>query len=85
VVVLDPAREGAGTSVMQALASLDPAPRCIAYVSCEAATFSRDLRVMLEARWRIRSLRGYDLFPMTEHVEVVCFLEPPGPPDPRRG
>ena len=78
VVVLDPAREGAGRPVMQALASLDPPPRRIAYVSCDPATFSRDLRVMLHARWTIRSLRGYDLFPMTEHVELVCVLEPPG-------
>ena len=78
VVVLDPAREGAGRPVMQALASLDPPPRRIAYVSCDPATFSRDLRVMLDARWTIRSLRGYDLFPMTEHVELVCVLEPPG-------
>ena len=84
VVVLDPAREGAGKPVMQALASLDPPPRCIAYVSCDPATFSRDLRVMLDARWRVRSLHGYDLFPMTEHVELVCILDPParsGPPD----
>ena len=79
VVVLDPAREGAGTSVMRALASLDPPPRRIASVSCDPATFSRDLRVMLDADWTLRTLRGFDLFPMTEHVELVGFLEPPEP------
>ncbi len=78
VVVLDPAREGAGRSVMRALASLDPPPRRIASVSCDPATFARDLRVMLDEGWTLGSLRGFDLFPMTEHVELVGLLERPG-------
>jgi tRNA/tmRNA/rRNA uracil-C5-methylase (TrmA/RlmC/RlmD family) len=77
LVVLDPARQGAGQSVMRALASLAPAPRAMAYVSCDPASFARDLRVMLDAGWTIRSLRGLDLFPMTEHVELVAILVPP--------
>ena len=78
MVVLDPARQGAGVSVMRALASIDPTPRTMAYVSCDPASFARDLRVLLDARWTIRSLRGFDLFPMTEHVELVGILVPPG-------
>ena len=85
LVVLDPAREGAGTAVMRALAALDPAPRRIAYVSCDPATFSRDLRVMLDAGWALGSLRGFDLFPMTEHVELVGMLDPPNPRSGRPG
>lgn len=77
IVVLDPARAGAGPEVMAALAALDPPPRLVAYVACDAASFARDLRVALDARWSIRSLRAFDLFPMTEHVELVCVLEPP--------
>jgi tRNA/tmRNA/rRNA uracil-C5-methylase (TrmA/RlmC/RlmD family) len=78
LVVLDPARAGAGTDVMAALVGLAPPPRRIAYVSCEPAPFARDLRVALEAGWGLRSLRAFDLFPMTEHVELVAVLEPPG-------
>jgi len=78
IVVLDPARQGAGVPVMRALASLDPAPRRMAYVSCDPASFARDLRIVLEAGWTVRSLRGFDLFPMTEHVELVCILDRPG-------
>ncbi len=78
VVVLDPSREGAGQSVMEALTALRPPPRRIASVSCDPATFSRDLRVMLDDGWTVRTLRGFDLFPMTEHVELVAILEPPG-------
>ncbi len=77
LVVLDPARDGAGLAVMGALTSLDPAPRRMAYVACDPASFARDLRVALDAGWHLCSLRAFDLFPMTEHVELVCILEPP--------
>jgi tRNA/tmRNA/rRNA uracil-C5-methylase (TrmA/RlmC/RlmD family) len=77
LVVLDPARAGAGREVMAALLALDPAPRRVAYVSCEPAPFARDLRVALDAGWTLRSLRAFDLFPMTEHVELVGILGPP--------
>jgi tRNA/tmRNA/rRNA uracil-C5-methylase (TrmA/RlmC/RlmD family) len=77
LVILDPAREGAGRGVMAALAGLRPAPRRIAYVSCDPASFARDLRVMTDAGWRMASLRCFDLFPMTEHVELVAILDPP--------
>ncbi len=77
LVVLDPAREGAGRAVMAALVGLLPAPRAVAYVSCDPASFARDLRVALDAGWTMDSLRGFDLFPMTEHVELVAILRPP--------
>ena len=77
LVVLDPAREGAGRPAMAALAALRPTPRRIVYVSCDPASFARDLRVMLDAGWTMPSLRAFDLFPMTEHVELVGLLEPP--------
>ena len=77
LVVLDPARAGAGRQVMAALVGLEPPPRRLAYVSCEPAPFARDLKVALEAGWTVKSLRAFDLFPMTEHVEMVGILEPP--------
>jgi tRNA/tmRNA/rRNA uracil-C5-methylase (TrmA/RlmC/RlmD family) len=75
VVALDPPRAGAGLEVAAALASLRV--RAIAYVSCDAATFARDLRVLLEAGWAVDSLRVFDLYPQTEHVELVTVLTRP--------
>lgn len=75
LVVLDPPRAGAGLEVSAALAGLRP--RALAYVSCDAASFARDLRVFLDAGWSVASLRAFDLFPQTEHVELVCVLHPP--------
>jgi tRNA/tmRNA/rRNA uracil-C5-methylase (TrmA/RlmC/RlmD family) len=77
IVVLDPAREGAGIPVMRALAGLAPTLRRVVYVSCDAASFSRDARAVLDERWTLTSLRAFDIFPMTEHVELVGCFEPP--------
>jgi len=84
IVVLDPSREGAGTGVMRALAARRPAVRTVIYVSCDPSSFGRDSRVLLDEGWRLRGLRAFDIFPMTEHVELVAALEPP-PADRREG
>jgi tRNA/tmRNA/rRNA uracil-C5-methylase (TrmA/RlmC/RlmD family) len=80
IVVLDPAREGAGTGVMRALLAHAPTVRSVIYVSCDPASFGRDLRVVLDDGWRLSGLRAFDIFPMTEHVELVAALEPPSRP-----
>ena len=75
VVVLDPPRAGAGTQTMAAI--LDLAPRVIGYVSCDPTTLARDVAVALERGWELASLRAFDAFPMTHHVECVGSLVPP--------
>ena len=77
LVVLDPPREGAGRATMASFLRPSARQQRIAYVSCDPATFSRDVRVLLDADWTMPSLRAFDLFPMTEHVEIVAILEPP--------
>jgi tRNA/tmRNA/rRNA uracil-C5-methylase (TrmA/RlmC/RlmD family) len=77
LVVMDPSREGAGRAVMTSFAALRPGPSRLVYVACDAACFARDLRVLLDAGWVLRSLKGFDLFPMTEHVELVAVIERP--------
>jgi tRNA/tmRNA/rRNA uracil-C5-methylase (TrmA/RlmC/RlmD family) len=77
LLVLDPPREGTGTAVMRAIAEGHRQLRKVAYVSCDAGSFSRDVRVLFERGWTMTSLRAFDLFPMTEHVELVAGLEAP--------
>ena len=76
LVVLDPPRAGAGIEVTRALAGLRP--RRLAYVACDAGSFARDLRVLLDAGWELDSLRALDLYPMTEHTELVALMSPRG-------
>ena len=55
------------------------APRAVAYVACDPAALARDLAIFAEHDYRLRELRGFDLFPMTHHVECVALLEKTGP------
>lgn len=77
LIVLDPSREGAGRPVMTSLVALQPGPRRVVYVACDPASFARDLRVVIDSGWALRSLRAFDLFPMTEHIEIAAVVEPP--------
>jgi tRNA/tmRNA/rRNA uracil-C5-methylase (TrmA/RlmC/RlmD family) len=73
VVVLDPPRAGLARGVAEAL--VRRRPRRVVYVSCDAATFARDLKILLAGGFELRDLRVFDLFPMTEHVELVASLD----------
>lgn len=75
VVVLDPPRSGAGAQVVRDVVAAGP--RAVAYVACDPAAFARDVRTFTEMGWRLAALRGFDLFPMTQHVECVGLLLPP--------
>ncbi|MGA3538416.1 class I SAM-dependent RNA methyltransferase [Micromonosporaceae bacterium DT194] len=74
LVVLDPPRTGAGAAVVRAVTGAGP--RAVAYVACDPAAFARDVRTFGEQGWRLAALRGFDLFPMTQHVELVGLLTP---------
>ena len=71
-VLLDPPRAGAEPDTLRGIIALRP--RHISYVSCDPATLARDLRTLLDAGYRLDSLRGFDMFPQTHHVETVVHL-----------
>ncbi|WP_037914013.1 class I SAM-dependent RNA methyltransferase [Actinacidiphila yeochonensis] len=74
LVVLDPPRTGAGRATVRLLAPLGA--RRIAYVACDPAALARDLSFFAEEGYRPISLRAFDLFPMTHHMECVAILAP---------
>ena len=74
LVVLDPPRSGAGRRVLAAVAARRP--RAVAYVACDPAALARDLKTAAGHGYRLESLRAFDLFPMTHHVECVAVLSP---------
>jgi 23S rRNA (uracil1939-C5)-methyltransferase len=72
LVVLDPPRSGAA-GLVEHLPAL--CAERLVYVSCDPATLARDLKKILAQGYAIRSIRGFDLFPQTHHVETVVRLE----------
>jgi tRNA/tmRNA/rRNA uracil-C5-methylase (TrmA/RlmC/RlmD family) len=73
-LVLDPPRAGAGKAVVGQL--VEAQPRAIAYVSCDPASFARDVGYFRQAGWDLSGLRAFDLYPHTHHLETVALLTP---------
>jgi 23S rRNA (uracil1939-C5)-methyltransferase len=74
VVMLNPPRGGLDARVTEALQQVERAPDAVLYTSCDPATLGRDLARL--TRFRLASVRSYDMFPQTAHVETVCELVP---------
>jgi tRNA/tmRNA/rRNA uracil-C5-methylase (TrmA/RlmC/RlmD family) len=71
-VILDPPRSGAGRAVVDAIAELSPAQ--VVYVACDPIALARDLATFAGHGYELGSLRAFDLFPNTHHVEAVAML-----------
>lgn len=74
-VIIDPPRRGCDDEFLRQLVKLGP--KHIVYVSCNVHTQARDVGQLIgkDARYKIKSIRGADLFPQTHHVEGVAVLE----------
>lgn len=72
-IVLDPPREGA-KELTPYLPKLSP--ERIIYVSCNPTTLARDLGRLTDQGYALASLRLFDMFPQTFHIECVAELRP---------
>ncbi len=73
-ILIDPPRTGA-----EALMSVIPKmkPKRIVYVSCNPATLSRDIGILVsEYNYKLIHVGIMDMFPHTAHVESIAVLEP---------
>ena len=72
LLLLDPPRDGfraIGTLLEQCSGIND-----ILYISCNPATFLRDLQACIDRRFRVDEVQPIDLFPHTPHIEVMAAL-----------
>ncbi len=72
VVIVDPPRAGLDRRVLDAI--LHQAPNQLVYVSCDPATFARDVKRLIAGGYRLVSATPFDLFPQTAHIESVNFF-----------
>jgi 23S rRNA (uracil1939-C5)-methyltransferase len=70
--VIDPPRAGAEAQTRELARS---GIRQVAMVSCNAQSFARDLKIMLEAGFRLQQLTPIDQFLWSPHVEIVATLK----------
>lgn len=77
-VLLDPPRSGAGAAVCRGIA--ERRPSVVVYVACDPAALARDAATLTAAGYAMTSLRAFDAFPQTHHVECVAVFTPAAPP-----
>lgn len=80
-LIIDPPRKGSDEHFIEQLIKF----RCstVAYVSCNVHTQARDIGMILRKseeqmagkKYVLESVRGFDLFPQTAHVESVALLK----------
>ena len=74
LVVTDPPRAGMSTLAVKELLRINP--DIIVYVSCNPMTFVRDAQALLLTKnYQMERLQGVDLFPQTEHIELVAIFQ----------
>ncbi len=70
-VVFDPPRQGAERQAQELATS---GVRTVVAVSCNANTFARDVRILVDNGYRIEEITPVDQFRYSQHVEVVAKL-----------
>ncbi len=72
LIVLDPPRSGTLTEIKKSM--IAAAPRQIIYVSCNPVSLAWDLKQLCAGGYAVDSIRPFDMFPQTQHVETVVSL-----------
>jgi tRNA (uracil-5-)-methyltransferase len=78
IVILDPSRKGSTHDYLTQLSHFQPS--LIVYISCNVQSQARDLQFFLKEtanghQYQLKSVRGYDFFPQTKHVESLAILQ----------
>jgi 23S rRNA (uracil1939-C5)-methyltransferase len=70
--VFDPPRQGAEAQTRELVKSTVPV---VVAVSCDAATFARDARILIDGGYRLVGVTPVDQFRYSFHIEVVAKFE----------
>lgn len=71
-IIFDPPRKGIEEEVLRKVA--EKKIENIVYVSCNPATFARDMRILGEYGYRLEKVQPVDMFPQTNHIELVAKI-----------
>lgn len=72
VIVIDPPRKGCDAKLLETINNISPEK--VIYVSCNPATFARDLKILNSYGYNADKVYPVDMFPRTSHVETVVLL-----------
>lgn len=77
-VILDPPRKGCDEVFLNQLAAFNPVK--IVYISCNVHSQARDVEWFINnttngSQYQVESIKGFDFFPQTHHIESVAVLK----------
>ena len=75
-IIIDPPRKGLDENTISFIKSINP--NKIIYVSCDPATFSRDIDSLCnkeDGGYHVVLIKNVDMFPHTMHIETIAKLE----------
>jgi 23S rRNA (uracil1939-C5)-methyltransferase len=72
IILVDPPRAGILPKALDRI--IDMQPKTLAYVSCDPATLSRDIKRLRRGGFELVSVQPFDMFPQTAHVETVVLM-----------
>ncbi len=73
VIVVDPPRVGLHPQALESI--IAHRAEKVVYVSCNTATFARDLGEFMKNGYDLRTVQPVDMFPHTAHIELVALLQ----------
>ncbi|MFI3229984.1 MAG: 23S rRNA (uracil(1939)-C(5))-methyltransferase RlmD [bacterium] len=73
LIILDPPRKGCDSELISSI--ICSQIKSIIYVSCDNATFSRDLSILQEQGYELSYIQPLDMFPLTYHVELIALIQ----------
>jgi len=73
VIVVDPPRVGIHPKALEKIVSYG-VPQ-ILYISCNPKTLTDNLKYISYYGYKVKSMKAYDNFPNTKHIECVCLIE----------
>ncbi len=73
LIVVDPPRAGLAKGVREAI--LTSSAKRLLYVSCDVATWARDVAHFDAEGLTLKRLQPFDFYPQTHHIEILSLLE----------
>ena len=72
LIILDPPRAGIHNKTLTDIMNFNP--KKILYVSCNPSTQARDVSILKDNNYLIRSIQPIDMFHHTPHIENITLL-----------
>ena len=77
-ITLNPSRKGLGEDVCTSILEDVPPHVRFVYMSCDASSLVKDLKILKDGGVEVKQLEAFDLFPGTDHLEWLAVLEKKG-------